>query len=318
MKALAVLEARGTRLTRGSLGVLTHARAAGFDVSAVLAEGGADVAATAGRFGASTVFHSDGVGSDGCGHSGCVDLLARLVHEEGYECVLFSESTHASEVAASLAVRIDAGVNWDLTSIDLGQSGLVGRRSALSDSVEVDVGWIGNPALAVFRAGALDPVEIGGEAELRAVPAPSAGPVIRVDAAPVVESTVALEDAPIVVAGGRGVGSAEGFRLVEELADALGGAVAGTAAAVQAGWCPPSALIGQSGRTVAPRLYVAVGISGAIHHRVGMHRARTIVAVNVDPTAPIFDVAHLGVVGDVQTVLPPLIELVRRTRGHAT
>jgi electron transfer flavoprotein alpha subunit len=124
-----------------------------------------------------------------------------------------------------------------------------------------------------------------------------------------------IEDADIIVAGGRGLGEPEKFALVEELAKALGGAVAATRAVVDAGWYPYSTQVGQTGKTVSPRLYVACGISGAIQHKVGMQGSGTIVAINKDPNAPIFDYCDLGVVGDLHEIVPKLTELVRAQRG---
>ena len=124
-----------------------------------------------------------------------------------------------------------------------------------------------------------------------------------------------IEDADVIVAGGRGLGGPEGFGIVEELAKALGGAVAATRAVVDAGWYPYSAQVGQTGKTVSPKLYVACGISGAIQHKVGMQGSGTIVAINKDPNAPIFEFADFGVVGDLNQVVPKLAELVRARKG---
>jgi electron transfer flavoprotein alpha subunit len=123
-----------------------------------------------------------------------------------------------------------------------------------------------------------------------------------------------IEDADVIVAGGRGLGEPEKFSLAEQLAQALGGAVAATRAVVDAGWYPYSAQVGQTGKTVSPKLYVALGISGAIQHKVGMQGSNVIVAINKDPNAPIFEYADLGVVGDLHEIVPKLTELVRARR----
>jgi len=196
---------------------------------------------------------------------------------------------------------------------------LVGTRPALDDSVYADVGWASTPALAAFRAGSLDPVETGGTAELRevAVELEEHSPRVElVEQAGAAEAAgPSIEDADVIVAGGRGLGAPERFALVEELASALGGAVAATRAVVDAGWYPYATQVGQTGKTVAPRLYVAVGVSGAIQHKVGMQGAGTIVAINKDPHAPIFEYADLCVVGDLNEIVPRLTELVRQRRG---
>ena len=124
-----------------------------------------------------------------------------------------------------------------------------------------------------------------------------------------------IEDADVIVAGGRGLGGPENFALVEELAKALGGAVAATRAVVDAGWYPYAAQVGQTGKTVSPKLYIACGISGAIQHKVGMQSSSVIVAINKDPNAPIFEYADFGVVGDLHEILPKLTELVRQRKA---
>jgi electron transfer flavoprotein alpha subunit len=224
----------------------------------------------------------------------------------------------AADVAAGLAARLGAGLNWDLVDVCADGDGLVGVRPALADSVWVEVGWSSSPCLALFRTGAFDPVEAGGTAEVRGVEvvleehsllAELVEPAVDESSGP------SIEDADIVVAGGRGLGGPERFELVESLAAALGGAVASTRAVVDAGWYPYSTQVGQTGKTVSPKLYVAVGISGAIQHKVGMQGSGTIVAINKDPNAPIFDYADLGVVGDLNEIVPKLTELVRQRRS---
>jgi len=313
------LEHHADGLTKPSLAALSKAASLGGEVAGVVAGSGVgELAAGAGDFGAGTVFVADDPRLEAPLPQPRVDVIAALVRDEGFETVLFAQSVLAADIAAALAVRLGAGLNWDLA--DLVESGgeLVGKRPALADSVWVDAGWSSTPRLALFRSGAFDPIEVGGSAEVRAVePSFEAHSLLSelVEPAVVEVSGPSIEDADVVVAGGRGLGAPEGFKAVEELASALGGAVAATRAVVDAGWYPYSAQVGQTGKTVSPKLYVAVGISGAIQHKVGMQSSGTIVAINKDPNAPIFDYADLGVVGDLNEIVPPLTALVRQHRG---
>jgi electron transfer flavoprotein alpha subunit len=240
------------------------------------------------------------------------------VRDQGFDTVLFAASVLSADVAAGLAARLDAGLNWDLVDLERRDGQLVGKRPALGDSVYVDVGWTGEPRLALFRSGTFDPAETGGSAEVEDVSVEleehSRGATM-VEQAHAESEGPDLAEADVIVAGGRGLGGPENFTLVEELAKALGGAVGATRAVVDAGWYPYSTQIGQTGKSVSPKLYVACGISGAIQHKVGMQSSGTIVAINKDPNAPIFDFCDLGVVGDVHQVVPKLTELVRERRG---
>jgi electron transfer flavoprotein alpha subunit len=184
--------------------------------------------------------------------------------------------------------------------------------------VYVDVGWKSEPRLALFRTGVFEPTLTGADPEVVDVAVEPEEFSLRtemLESAHAEESGPSIEDAEVIVAGGRGLGGPENFSLVEDLARALGGAVAATRAVVDAGWYPYSSQVGQTGKTVSPKLYVACGISGAIQHKVGMQASSVIVAINKDPNAPIFDYADLGVVGDVHEVVPKLTELVKQRRG---
>jgi electron transfer flavoprotein alpha subunit len=236
------------------------------------------------------------------------------VRESGADNVLFAASVLAADVAAGLAARLEAGLNWDLTDLRVEGDELVGVRPALGDTVVVDVGWTTTPRLALVRSGTFDPVETGGTADVRDVAATFqdfSTLASLVDHLQEESSGPAIEEADVIVAGGRGLGGPEGFSICEDLAAALGGAVAATRAVVDAGWYPYSAQVGQTGKTVSPKLYIALGISGAIQHKVGMQGSGTIVAINKDPNAPIFDFADVGVVGDLAQIAPKLTELLR-------
>jgi electron transfer flavoprotein alpha subunit len=320
MSTLVFLEHHGSELQKGSLGVLSKAATLG-DADAVLVGGGVKaLAPEAGTFGARKVYVAEDASLEPPLPQARVDVIAKVVQDGGYDTMLFANSVLAADIAAGLSARLDAGLNWDLTDVELRDSTLIGKRPALQDSVVVDVGWRSTPRLALFRAGSFDAAATsGGEAEVVAV---SAEYEAHSQSAKVVSqeqeqaSGPSIEDADVIVAGGRGLGAPENFTLAEELARALGGAVGATRAVVDAGWYPYAAQIGQTGKVVSPKLYVALGISGAIQHKVGMQSSNVIVAINKDPNAPIFEFSDLGVVGDVHEIVPKLTELViERKRG---
>jgi electron transfer flavoprotein alpha subunit len=320
VSTLVFLEHHGPEIQKGALAVLSKAARLGDgDVAGVLVGSGVrELAPIAGRHGANRVFVAEDDALAAPLPQPRVEALAELVHDQGFENVLFAQSVLAADIAAALAARLEAGLNWQLTDLLEQDGALVGKQPTLSDSVVVDAGWTSTPRLAIFRSGALDPVEPGGEAEVVDFQ-PQVEDFSR--AAEMVEqaheeaSGPSLEDAEVIVAGGRGLGSPDKFTLVEELAKALGGAVGATRAVVDAGWYPYQHQIGQTGKTVAPKLYVACGISGAIQHKVGMQSSNVIVAINKDANAPIFEYSDLSVVGDLHEIVPKLTELVRQRKG---
>ena len=322
MAMLVFLESHGGELQKGSLGVLAKAASLGDgDVAAVIAgEGARALAAEAGKFGAAKVWICEDAEVAQPVPQPRVDVLAQVVEEGGYDTVLFANSVLAADVAAGLAARLDAGLNWDLVDLELRDGELVGKRPALQDSVYADVGWTGTtrgsrssaPARSTrHRPAAASPRSRTSRPRTPRTPRPcSSSARTRSES-----SGPSIEDADVIVAGGRGLGSPDNFTLAEELAKALGGAVGATRAVVDAGWYPYSAQIGQTGKTVSPKLYVALGISGAIQHKVGMQSSGTIVAINKDANAPIFEFSDLGVVGDVHAIVPKLTELIRARQG---
>ena len=319
MPTLVFLEHHEGELLKPSLGVLSKAAELGEDVAGVvLGSGVRDLAARAGVFGAAKVYLADQPELEKPLPQPRVDALASLIRDRDIDTVLFAASVLSADVAAGLSARLGAGLNWDLTDLVQEDGTLIGKRPALGDSVYVDVGWSAEPRLALIRAGTFDPVEKGGEAEVEDFKAQFEDFSL---AAEMIEQAHAesegpsIEDADVIVAGGRGLGSPENFKLVEELAQALGGAVAATRAVVDAGWYPYATQVGQTGKTVSPKLYVACGISGAIQHKGGMQSSGVIVAINKDPNAPIFEFCDLGVVGDLHEIVPKLTELVRLRRS---
>jgi electron transfer flavoprotein alpha subunit len=321
MSMLVFVESHGNELQKGSLGVLARAASLGDgDVGAVIAgEGAKALAAEAGRFGATKVWVCEDDEVAQPVPQPRVDVVAQVVEEGAYDTVLFANSVLAADVAAGLAARLDSGLNWDLVDVEFRDGELVGKRPALQDSVFAEVGWSSTPRLALFRAGSFDATPSGGGepeiAEVSPTYAQHSTAVKLVSQDAEESSGPSIEDADVIVAGGRGLGSPDNFTLAEELAKALGGAVGATRAVVDAGWYPYSAQIGQTGKMVSPKLYVALGISGAIQHKVGMQSSGTIVAINKDANAPIFEFSDLGVVGDLHAIVPKLTELVRARKG---
>jgi electron transfer flavoprotein alpha subunit len=321
MSVLVFLEHHGTELQKGSLGVLAKAATLGDgDVAAVLVGGGVSaLASEAGKFGAGKVYVAEDDSLEPPLPQARIDVLAKVVRDGGYDTVLFANSVLAADIAAGLAARLDAGLNWDLIDVESRDGALVGKRPALQDSILVDVGWKSEPRLALFRAGSFDAGDgSGGEPQVENVSVEHedysrSAKVISQEQEK--SSGPSIEDAEVIVAGGRGLGAPENFTLAEELARALGGAVGATRAVVDAGWYPYASQIGQTGKVVSPKLYVALGISGAIQHKVGMQSSNVIIAINKDPNAPIFEFSDLGVVGDVHEIVPKLTELVKQRKG---
>ncbi|MBG0832260.1 electron transfer flavoprotein subunit alpha/FixB family protein [Planomonospora sp. ID67723] len=242
------------------------------------------------------------------------ELLAQLVSSASPAAVLVAATAEAKEIAGRLAIKIDSGVLTDAVGIG---EGLVADQSIFGGGVNVRSRVTkGTPIIAV-RPNAT-PVEAaagaGAEEQVSVAVSDAAKAAKVVDR--VKEEKGArpeLTEAAIVVSGGRGVGSAENFSIIEKLADSLGAAVGASRAATDAGWYPHQFQVGQTGKTVSPQLYIAAGISGAIQHRAGMQTAKTIIAINKDPEAPIFELADFGVVGDLNQVVPQLTdEVVKR------
>jgi electron transfer flavoprotein alpha subunit len=319
VSTLVFLEHHGNELLKPALGVLSKAASLGDDLAGiVIGSGVRALADEAGKFGARRVYVADDPQLEAPLSQPRVDVLAQVVGDKDVDTVLFANSVLAADVAAGLAARLEAGLNWDLVDVERRDGALVAKRPALQDSVYVDVGWTSEPRLALFRTGSFDPAASSGSADVEDVDVRledfSAG-ARMIEQAHEESSGPSIEDADVVVAGGRGLGGPENFTLVEELAKALGGAVGATRAVVDAGWYPYSAQVGQTGKTVSPKLYVACGVSGAIQHKVGMQSSGVIVAVNKDANAPIFEFSDFGVVGDVHQIVPKLTELVEQRRG---
>jgi electron transfer flavoprotein alpha subunit len=276
-----------------------------------------ELCASLGKYGAARVYRARA--PEGLAQP-VVDVMAEIVRDNGYRYALFGGGLLGFEIGAGLTARLGAGVTMEVTAVKVQDGKLVAERPILQDSAVVDVGYVSEPGIVIGRLNAFDAREAANGASAEVVDVdfelqPHSTKATMVQRGEQRGADVNIEDAEILVAGGRGLGNAEGFELCEQLADALGGAVAATRAVVDAGWYPYAAQIGQTGKTVAPKLYLAAGISGAIQHKVGMQSSENIVAINKDPNAPIFEFSDLGVVGDLNKIIPKLTEAVKAKRG---
>jgi electron transfer flavoprotein alpha subunit len=309
---------------RVTLELLTAARRLG-EASVVWTGPGAKAAqAQLAEYGAAKVYSAGSADYDDHVVAPKAELLAWLVSQTNPSAVLTASTAEGREVAGRVAVKTGSGVLTDTVNVTMNGGQMIAEQPNFGGSVTVhSTVRAGTPVIAL-RPGAVTAEPLTGAAEAAAAEveevsfaASSEARLARVtDRAPAEKGgRPDLAEAQIVVSGGRGTGSAEGFRVIEELADALGAAVGASRAVTDAGWYPHAFQVGQTGKTVSPQLYVAVGISGAIQHRAGMQTAKTIVAINKDAEAPIFEIADYGVVGDLFTVVPQLIEDISQRKG---
>src|ERR1700756_3078579 len=304
-----------------TLELLTAARRLGSPSVVWTGPGAEAAAARLGEYGADKVYAADSPDFTAYVVAPAAELLARLVADKAPAAVLVAGTTEGKETAGRLAVKTGSGVLTDAVNVTAGDGGApVAEQPNFGGAITVcSTVRAGTPIIAV-RPNAISPEPSAGAAAVEAVSFTASD---AAKAAAVTERVVAakgarpdLTEAQIVVSGGRGTGSEDGFKIIETLADALGAAVGASRAVTDAGWYPHQFQVGQTGKTVSPQLYVAVGISGAIQHRAGMQTSKTIIAINKDPEAPIFEIADLGVVGDLFTVVPQLIEEINKRSAN--
>ena len=323
---LVFAETRGTALRKVALEAVTAARtladaSGGGEVHAVVA-GPSGIGATAaqlGAHGADVVYVAEHAGLSTFERESIAATVAERAKQGSYRAVVLGFSAQGRDLGPRLAAKLDAPIASDVTEISVAGDAITVKHPRYANKVIVTLSLSGSPVVLSVRPGAYTAKEAGRSARTESIQ-PAADPsAARIVVKQVIEGAKGrpdLGDAPVIVAGGRGLKAADNFKLVEELADAFGNAAVGaTRAVTDDGWRPHSDQIGQTGRQVSPQLYVAVGISGAIQHLAGMRTSKTIVAINKDKDAPIFKVADYGIVGDVLDVVPALTAAVKAARA---
>ncbi|HVP38052.1 MAG TPA: electron transfer flavoprotein subunit alpha/FixB family protein [Candidatus Saccharimonadales bacterium] len=326
MAILVFIEARDGAIRRVSLEVLGAARSVaaglgGAPVVAVLPGHQVREVAALGPAGADRVLVYDAPHFRGYTPDGYAAAVAEAAGKVAATAVLFPASAMGKDLAPRVAARLGAGLATDCTGLRAEGGELIATRPVYAGKVFAEVAWDRPPQVASLRPKIFEPLppDAGRSAAVETLPAPVSEADLKVRAVETVaaaQGQVDLTEAEIIVSGGRGMKGPEGYGILEQLAGALGGVVGASRAAVDAGWRPHADQVGQTGKTVSPKLYVACGISGAIQHLAGMSGSRCIVAINKDGDAPIFKVSDYGVVGDLFEVVPALTEQLRKLDGR--
>ncbi|MGA7672416.1 MAG: electron transfer flavoprotein subunit alpha/FixB family protein [Nitrolancea sp.] len=299
---------------RLSLELLVPARSLGSAEAILLGPASNEAIAQLGEHGATVVFHGDDAAYQEYVAEPQAATLAALVESEKPDLILFPSTFAARDVQARLVGKLGVGVVANATNVEFADDGIRVTVPYGADTIGTVTLDGDGPAIVQMRPKSFAAEAVGGSAEVRKIDVPVDQSACRVKVLETVEQSAEgpnLEEASIIVSGGRGLGKADNFSVVEALAKELGAAVGASRAVVDAGWIPYSHQVGQTGKTVKPDLYVACGISGAIQHIAGMGSSKHIIAINTDPDAPIFEHADLGVVGDALTVIPKLTEALR-------
>ena len=322
MSLWVIAEQRNGKLRKATLEALSEgnrvAGKLGVSLEAVIVGSGVKgLSEEIGRYGAQKVYAVDAAELANYNPIAYSRAIADLVKEHSPKVVFAGNTLNGREIAARVAANVGAGLASDCTGFEIEGGKLVATRPAISNKVITKIGFSSDIQMATLRSNVFNIEETGGNAEVVEVPFSTAPE----DAKQTLKEFVSKEtgrpeltEAAVIVSGGRGLKEGDNFNMVEELADLLGAAVGASRAAVDADWKPQSFQVGQTGKTVSPNLYVAVGISGAIQHLAGMSSSKYIVAINKDPDAPIFNLADFGAVGDLFKIVPLLAEELKKAK----
>jgi len=311
---LVFVEQRNSEVRKASLQALSEAKRQGGVVSAVLPGSGiGDAAAGLGAWGADKVYVADDPNLELYSSDGYAEVVVKAVEQAQPSAIFFAGTAMGRDLAPTVAARLGVGAIPDAVGLALDGETFSVRRPVYSGKAITTVDTAGNtPQVISLRPNVFAAEEAGGAGEVVALDGLSLS--IRAVVEELLEAAggeLDVAEANIIVSGGRGIKGPENFALIKSLADALGGAVGASRAAVDAGWIEHSHQVGQTGKVVSPSLYIAAGISGAIQHLAGMSSSKVIVAINKDPDAPIFKVADYGIVGDLFDVIPPMVEAIK-------
>jgi electron transfer flavoprotein alpha subunit len=307
-------------LKKGAVELLTAARASGREVVAGLLGPGAKTAASkTGAFGAKTAFVSEAGEFGNYNPDVYANILEVWLKEAGADVVLASATMLAKDLFPRVAARLDSGVASDCTSLELTGSGVGARRPMYAGKCSAEVEFVNSQYKVILMRANQLPLgkSDGGTATIKEFsPVSSSGKIVTKAVIKGSSTKADLTEANVIVSGGRGMQSGENFKILHELAETINATVGASRAVADAGWVPHSMQVGQTGKTVAPSLYIACGISGAIQHLAGMSGSKVIVAINKDPDAPIFAKANYGLVGDLFEIVPKLSEEFKKALGH--
>jgi len=306
------------KLASTSLELMSKARELGDVYALALGAGAKDAAATLGKHGAKVVHVNEDAAFDDYIAEPATQAIASLYEKEKPDLILFGFTSDSREVAGRLSARLGVGLISNASDVTANDGGFVARVPYFGGAKVASMRANGKPAIVLVRPKSFEASETGGTVEVKELDVALSDAVKRahvVERVAEASEKVKLEEARVVISGGRGMGGPQNFPLLEDLAGALGGAVGASRAVVDAGWVPYSMQVGQTGKSVRPGVYIAVGISGAMQHTVGMKTSKVIIAINKDAEAPIMKMADLGVVGDALKIVPALTAAVKKKKN---